>query len=81
MGSQSDWETMVNAADTLKKLETEMAAVMQAPEMALRMRELGGTPDRRTAADQVAAKARESGARIELRRLPHLGHLTMVGPS
>ena len=37
-------------ADTLKRLETEMAAVMQAPEMALRMRELGGTPDRRSAA-------------------------------
>ncbi|MEI7782956.1 MAG: tripartite tricarboxylate transporter substrate binding protein [Betaproteobacteria bacterium] len=37
-------------ADTLKRLETEMAAVMQAPDMALRMRELGGTPDRRSAA-------------------------------
>jgi tripartite-type tricarboxylate transporter receptor subunit TctC len=37
-------------AEALKRLETEMAAVMQAPDMALRMRELGGTPDRRSAA-------------------------------
>ncbi len=31
--------------------------------------------------ESSASKAREGGARIEFRRLPHLGHLTMVGPS
>ncbi len=31
--------------------------------------------------ESSANKAREGGARIEFRRLPHLGHLTMVGPS
>ncbi len=31
--------------------------------------------------ENSANKAREGGARIEFRRLPHLGHLTMVGPS
>lgn len=36
-------------AEVIKRLGTEMAVVMDSPEMAQRLRDLGGTPDRRSA--------------------------------